>query len=404
MRYPLKRRMLDIEALETRIAMSAVASLGLESAQARGKVRLPYTYSVAGNAADFGAFPANLASQNSGLALVGGGTDVDKVFEWMGAKADGGDFLVIRATGTDGYNSYIDRLAPSLDSVATLIIPDRTAANNADVSQIILGAEAIFLAGGDQADYVNFWNNTAVETALYQAILHNIPIGGTSAGLAVLGEIDFSSAAGTITSSEALANPLDIRIVVGLDASFLSPEASELQQATVAPVLQYLDDVITDSHFMQRDRMGRLVTFMANADAQNLVPGRPRGIGVNEQTALLINANGLAQVVGNAYGNKKLSATQQQRSVYLIQGSTSNPSLASNVPLEYSVDVVRASFDPLTNVPVIFDLDDLYTSSGWELVGHDNYDVVASGGSIMPVDLTGLLYGEASVKRRSGLV
>jgi hypothetical protein len=165
-----------------------------------------------------------------------------------------------------------------------------------------------------------------------------------------------------------------------------------------------LGDVVTDSHFMQRDRMGRLVTFMANADAHNLVPGLARGIGVNEQTALLINADGIAQVVGNAYGNKKLSATQQQRSVYLIQDSTSTPSLAANVPLEYSVDVIRASFDPLTNVPVLLDLDDLYTSNSWELVGHDNYRVVASGGSIMSVDLTGLLYGEASVRRRSGLV
>ena len=63
---------------------------------------------------------------------------MDEVFKWMGAKVTGptipgssrriGDFLVIRATGTNAYNSYIDQLVLDLDSVATLIIPDLAAA------------------------------------------------------------------------------------------------------------------------------------------------------------------------------------------------------------------------------------------------------------------------------------
>lgn len=401
MRRVKESRNLGIETLETRIAMSAMSSLSVNGTLAKAPSRLPYSYSVAGNAADFGAYPASLTSQNSGLALVGGGIDVDEVFRWMGAKASGGDFLVIRATGTNAYNSYVDQLMPSLDSAATLIIPDRTAANNVDVARLILGAEAIFIAGGDQADYVNFWNDTPVEAALYQAMLHNVPIGGTSAGLAILGEIDFSSAAGSITSSEALSNPLDNRITVGLDPRFLSPEASELL-GSPPPVFQYMDNLITDSHFMQRDRMGRLLTFMANADAGNLVPDLPRGIGINEQTALLVEPNGFSRVIGNAYNNKKLSAVQQQRSVYLVQGSTSNPVLSASVPLQYTANVVRANYDPVSGIGDTFDLDTLYTSSQWNLAGLDNYQVVASAGTVMPVDLTGLLYGDPA-KRRTRL-
>ena len=397
---------LTIELLESRQLFSATPSLGLAggaellSSASNGNVKLPYSYYVAGNAGDI---PANLTPQSSGLALMGGGLDVDEVFKWMGAKANGGDFLVIRATGTNAYDKYIDQLVPSLDSAATLIIPDRTAAMNADVARIIESAEAIFIAGGDQGNYVNFWNDTPVEAAIYQAILHHVPIGGTSAGLAVLGDVDFSSVAGTITSTEALANPLDSRIVMGLEANFLTPEAPELL-SNPPTILEYLDNVITDSHFMQRDRMGRLLTFMADMDAMNLVPGLPRGIGVNEQTALLIEPDGLARVVGNAYGSRKLTPTEQQRSVYFFEGSSSNPLLLSNVPLEYSAHVVRASYDPVASYGDSFDLDSLFRSNSWSLPGLVSYDVVASGGMLTSFDFGDMVYGDINAKRKARVV
>ena len=44
---------------------------------------------------------------SAGLVVMGGGTDVDAAFEWMIARAGGGDFLVLRTTGTDAYDPYI---------------------------------------------------------------------------------------------------------------------------------------------------------------------------------------------------------------------------------------------------------------------------------------------------------
>ena len=35
---------------------------------------------------------------------MGGGTDVDALFTWMSDRAGGGDSVVIRASGADGYN------------------------------------------------------------------------------------------------------------------------------------------------------------------------------------------------------------------------------------------------------------------------------------------------------------
>ncbi len=414
-----------MEALESRRLFSATPSLnldssGIASAAARGNVKLPYSYYVTGNAGDK---VVNLPATSSGLALVGGGTDVDEVFKWMGTKANGGDFLVIRATGTNAYNRYIDGLVPSLDSVATLIIPDLAAAMHPDVKRIISEAESIFIAGGDQGDYVKFWDETPVEQEIYNAVGRNAPIGGTSAGLAVLGEIDFSAIPGTITSADALLNPDDDRISGGLDSRFLSPEESAVYPDKPAvpmnnTILKYMDNLITDSHFMQRDREGRLLTFMASMDARDLVPGLPRAIGVNEQTALLIENDGMAKVVGNSY-SKRLSPSEQQRSVYLFQGNILNPPnpldplSALTAPLTYSAQGVIANYDPALPTPNgdIFDLDDLFASSNWSHQVLDQYDLTAVNGVISRGAMTSNLANyydptnsETDAKRRSRLV
>ena len=74
-------------------------------------------------------------------------------------------FLILRATGDDEYNPYIRGLC-HLNSVATIIIPNRDAAIDPFVSNAINHASAIFIAGGDQANYINFWMNTPVQVAL----------------------------------------------------------------------------------------------------------------------------------------------------------------------------------------------------------------------------------------------
>src|SRR5215471_5394357 len=87
--------------------------------------------------------PNDVTSNTSGgFVLMGGSTDVDAAFQWMCGKANGGDFLVIRATGTDAYDPYIQGLCPGINSVATLIIPSVAAANDPTTS--ISGRELRF--------------------------------------------------------------------------------------------------------------------------------------------------------------------------------------------------------------------------------------------------------------------
>src|SRR5512139_1738594 len=106
-----------------------------------------YEYYVTGN-------PENVVTKTSGgLLLMGGSTDVDDGFLWMIDKSGGGDFVVLRATGTDAYDPWIYNDLGGVDSAATIIIQNRAAASDPFVLDQIRNAEALFIAGGDQANY-----------------------------------------------------------------------------------------------------------------------------------------------------------------------------------------------------------------------------------------------------------
>src|SRR6516225_5564243 len=147
--------------IQRRFAMkSIVVVLLLSFAVLPANAAKKYSYFRVGNPNDV------TTATTPGTVLMGGGTDVDAAFQWMCQRSGNGDFLVIRATGTDAYNPYIQQLCPNENSVATLIIPNATAANDPDVASIIQHAEALFIAGGDQSDYINFWQGTPVQSAL----------------------------------------------------------------------------------------------------------------------------------------------------------------------------------------------------------------------------------------------
>ena len=123
-----------------------------------------------------------------GTAMMGGGTDLDEAFRWLCEKGNGGDFLILRASGDDDYNDYVNKLC-KLNSVATLILPDRAAAEDPAVAEIMKKAEVIFISGGDQAHYIRAWKGTPVEDAMNAHVAAGKPIGGTSARARSAGRI-----------------------------------------------------------------------------------------------------------------------------------------------------------------------------------------------------------------------
>ena len=212
----------------------------------------------------------------------------------MIGRGGGGDFLVLRASDYDVYNSDIFALSATLpngktvkpDSVETLVIDSRAAANDPAVIQKIQGAEEIFIAGGDQSNYVNFWKDSPVETEINAAAAtRGVPIGGTSAGLAIMSGFSFTAQAGTVTSKEVLRDPYDHRVALGTDFLSLSP---------------YLNNVLTEQHIVPRDRMGRFVTFLArlnNPDGLATAGTQARGIGIDQEAALLVEPDGHSTLV-----------------------------------------------------------------------------------------------------------
>lgn len=236
--------------------------------------------------------PADMARSNQPTTqmtvLMGGDAEVDEAFHRMIARAGGTpgnkiDAVVIRASGEDGYNDYLFAM-PGVDSVETLVIRSREAANDPMVARIIAGADLLFIAGGDQWNYINLWNETEVEKTIKNVLLSGkVPIGGTSAGLAVLGAVDYSAQYDTVTSAEALANPYHRQLT--LDRSFIE-------------TVPRLENTIADAHLRARDRMGRLVTFLARMVKDGLSWRVARAIGVDEQTALVIDG-GTAIVLTN---------------------------------------------------------------------------------------------------------
>jgi cyanophycinase len=228
------------------------------------------------------------------MALLGGPPEgpppeVDAAFTWLAAKSGWGRFVVLGADGSDEYGRYLygELPPPHPVSVETLIFRSRAAASAPEVLQTIRAADALFIQGGDQWDYVRLWQGTPVQEAINDRLRRGIPLGGSSAGLAVLGELLFSAKNGSVSSSEALANPYDE--CVTLARAFVdSPH--------LAAPYAYLRNVITDSHFHERKRMGRLLAFMARA-AQDGWTNAARAIAVDEMTAVLVEADGTARVV-----------------------------------------------------------------------------------------------------------
>lgn len=219
-----------------------------------------------------------------GVALLGGGGEVDDAFRWMIARGRGGDFVIVRASGGFDLERWVFSLG-GLDSAETLTITSREGADDAFVAERVRRAEVLFFAGGDQSDYVRLLSGTALARAIDERLAseHGLVIGGTSAGLAILGAIDYSAERGSAASADVLGDPFH-------------PDVTLSRAFLVAP---HLARVITDSHFARRDRMGRLAGFLARIVEAGWARD-PIGVGVDEGGALVIDGDGTARALGAA--------------------------------------------------------------------------------------------------------
>lgn len=163
-----------------------------------------------------------------------------------------------------------------------------------------------------------------------------------------MGGYYFSAENGTVTSTQALDNPYRDDVTVD-NAPFIQN--------------QYLEQVITDTHYDDPDRKGRHLTFLARiAEGEGVLA---KGIACEERTAVCIDENGIAKVYGNDTEND--IAYFVNANCQLENGFPEN--CAENEPLTWchsgeALKVYEVYAHP--NGENSFDLNDWQTGEGGE--------------------------------------
>lgn len=236
------------------------------------------------------------AAIEPGLMMVGGGEWPYEAFRWMAQKAGHGRIVILRASGSIEAQEEFFNEVGGITGAQTLVFQDREAASDPEVIEIVEKADGIFIAGGDQSRYVRYWKGTLLNDAINRHVREGKPLGGTSAGLAIMGAYSYGAMDGTsLTSATAMQDPL-------------GPSVTLVNDFLQIPLLPP-DRVITDSHFGKRDRLGRLLTFVARLSQEQLTAGIT-GIGIDENTALCIDGDHTGRVFTDTDGKAWLVVPQ----------------------------------------------------------------------------------------------
>jgi cyanophycinase len=141
----------------------------------------------------------------------------------------------------------------------------RPQANDETAALTVRDATAIFLTGGNQLRLSSTLGGTRLADAILERFRHGAVVAGTSAGASAM-------------SSHMIA----------FGASGATPKH---RMAQISAGLGLLPGVIVDQHFQQRNRLGRLLSVIAQNPSL-------LGLGVDEDTAGVVGADHVLEVIG----------------------------------------------------------------------------------------------------------
>lgn len=278
--------------------------------------------------ARYGTYTLTPQLHGPGLLLDGAGASYspDSTLRWLHdrlvgtTKARGGNVVILRAysTNVDDRHFYT---AGNFASVQTVLIPPCATAQQVDsVAPIIDKADAVYFAGGDQANYVR-WKGTKLIGAIERVYARSGVVGGGSAGLAIQGAVVYDSVAADAMNVETHTN----------DAT-QDPLESRISFTTGLFSWPALKETITDTHLVARDRLGRTIVFLARIFHDNLLPGAQQiyALGMDEGSAVVVDPDGMATVL-NSHGG---------RGAYLVRTDTP-PRLERGKPIHYTVEIAH---------------------------------------------------------------
>jgi cyanophycinase len=170
----------------------------------------------------------------------------------------------------DGYAKLFRKLGAK--EADWLRIEQRSDANAEEGLSLLRQVTGIYITGGDQARLVRLLVGTLVMECIRMRNADGVIVAGTSAGASIVPAHVMAGGTGVGgNSNDAAARKGMVDVVAGFGL---------------------LQDMIIDQHFSQRGRLGRLLAaFAAN-------PGL-LGIGLDEDTAVLIDREGTLEVLGS---------------------------------------------------------------------------------------------------------
>jgi cyanophycinase-like exopeptidase len=298
----------------------------------------------------------------SATLLIGGAegnqSGEDAATRWFLDHARGGKYLVLRVGGVGSQAKWIcQHYKDWVASAAELSIDSREAANNPEVVDYIREADALFIAGGDQNQYQEFWEGTATEDAINDLInKKRIPVAGTSAGMAILGDYYYAPDHKGVLASEVLNDPFHYNTETIHHTDFIQ--------------VPYLQRVITDTHLDRMNsrnpetRYGRLLGLLARVIYEDGKRLSNYAIGLEEGAFVAIDDQGIARVFGNG--------TALGQDAYFLQPNGTMPEqIEPGWPLIWDNDGKAVKVYRISGTPEgsgNFDLKDWTTASGgtWE--------------------------------------
>ncbi|MCU0437140.1 MAG: T9SS type A sorting domain-containing protein [Raineya sp.] len=226
-------------------------------------------------------FSYNVIAQGK-LLLVGGGSEKqggwsDTPYQWAINQSVNKKVAIVSYQSQDDWlKNYFVSLGAT--QATNYTISTRTDADLQATYDNLMACDVIFFKGGDQTQYYLLYKGTKVEQAIEDKFAGGGVVGGTSAGMAILSKIFFSAENGAFYPADGLE-------------SINSPYFSLKND-----FIDIFPEFIFDTHFIERGRNTRLMALMAKWFQQtgNLV----KGIGVDDQTALCINATKQATCYG----------------------------------------------------------------------------------------------------------
>ncbi|MBD2441500.1 cyanophycinase [Nostoc sp. FACHB-110] len=162
----------------------------------------------------------------------------------------------------ENYIRVFERLGA--ENVRIIDTETRDDAKSSTALEAIEKATGIFFTGGDQARITSILKDTEIDAAIHKRYGEGAVIAGTSAGAAVMPD----------------------KMIVEGD----SQSTPRMEIVEMGPGLGFLPGVVIDQHFLQRGRLGRLITALVREPAV-------LGFGIDENTAIVVNDDQI-EVIG----------------------------------------------------------------------------------------------------------